>query len=263
MDFASVPVSEGELVEEKRNDQRYQTQEPLTVLDQKTHQSLGTLVNLSDGGAMFVSDGPVRPGSSLCCRLSLSRPIMGHGEVVFRAECRWSRKNIARDRWEAGYRLNATGDDAYLLSFLVLSFKLVEGGEEPLPDVETADVPNRRRSVRFVFDSPLPVFDKRGYRRIGVLADVSVDGFLIITDAPVDKDEITAYRVQLPRKIFEQDYLTLSSQCRWCRKISDGTQFESGHSLQHIPKQDAAIILNLIMHDAKPRACDKKILVIG
>lgn len=248
---------------ERRQDQRFQPPDTLTVLDQHTRQPLGTLINLSDGGAMFISDGPVKPGSSLACRLNLSRPIMGRAELDFEAECRWSRKNIARDRWESGYRLHATGDNAYLLSFLVLSYKLVETIEEPLPDVETADVPNRRRSVRFVFDSPLPVFDERGYRRIGELADVSIDGFRIITEAPIDKDQTTVYRVQLPRMIFEQDFLTLSSQCRWCRPTADGTQFESGHSLQQVPKQDAAVILHLIMHDAKPRACDKKILVIG
>lgn len=248
---------------ERRQDPRYQSPETLTVVDRDTRQPVGTLVNLSNDGAMFVCDSPTKPGATLYCRLDLTRPIMGHSEVVFDAECRWCRKNIARNRWESGYRLSASNENAYLMSFLVLSYKLSESDETAIPDVRTVELTNRRRSVRFEFETPLPVFEEQDYRQIGTLADVSVDGFRIISAATVNRSDIVKYRVQLPKKIFEQEFLILTAQCRWCRKMKNGKQFESGYLFQQVAKQDAAVILHLIMHYARPQQCEKQILVVG
>jgi len=251
------------VAEDRRKNERYTAATHITVYDCLTKQSLGELVNLSSEGAMFVTSEPVKPATVFRCRVQLKQQVKGHSEVHFEAECRWCRKNISMSRWESGYLLKASGDDAYLLTFLVLEFKLSGGGDQSMPEVKTIDLANRRRAVRFDFDDSFPVYEQRSYRQLGMLADLSIEGCRIITEKPIRKGDILKCRVKLPRKVFRQEFLMLSIHCRWSRRLKSGTHYESGHIFETISSENAAVVLHLIIHYGKPQHGEKKILVVG
>lgn len=251
------------MVADRRKHERCSPEIYLTVHDCLTKQPMGKLVNLSPEGAMLVTSRPIRASTSFRCRVELPHRIMGHNDVFFNAECRWCRKNVKADRWESGYRLNVTGIDAELVQYLILGFKLCDWGEADLPDAKTRDMENRRRSDRHELCDPLPVFELRSYRQIGKLADLSMAGFRIITQKPIGKDDMLQCRVKLPKKIFQQDYLTLGARCMWCRKRTSDAHYESGHKIVNISEDDASVILHVLIHFAKAQQTKRRVQVVG
>jgi hypothetical protein len=170
---------------------------------------------------------------------------------------------VTKNRWESGYRLTASDDNAYLLSYLVLGFKLCSWGDPSIPDAETVEIPNRRKAARFEFIDRLPLYEHRSYRQIGMLADLSIDGFRIITETPMSKDEILKCRLQLPKKVLRVELLSLTTQCMWCRPTGSKGRYESGHKFVDVSKEDSAVLLHLMVNYGKPRHGEKKIVVVG
>ncbi|HVP07364.1 MAG TPA: PilZ domain-containing protein [Candidatus Acidoferrum sp.] len=251
------------MIEERRKSERQDAPQFMTVYDAASKQPVGTLVNMSTEGAMFVTDRPVKPATTFRCRVELPQDIMDHEQVRFEAECRWCRKNVAKDRWESGYRLTAEGIEAYLISCLVLGFTLGDWGDKTLADVKTVDMENRRRAERYEFESQLAAFEPTSYRQIGLVADLSADGVRLITDGPITEGSKFPCRVKLPKKVFQREFLALNLKCRWCRELKNRNQYESGYRFIDISKEDAAIVLHLMIHYGKPRGSQKRIAVVG
>jgi hypothetical protein len=248
---------------DRRKHKRFARPESLTVFDCSIMQPLGELVNLSTDGAMLITSDPIKPASAFRCRMELRPHIMERSEVHFELECRWCRKNVTKSRWESGYRLTAFGDNVYILSFLVLAFKLCGWGDPSIPDAKTIDMPNRRKADRFEFTDRLPIYEHRGYREIGALVDLSVNGVRIISERPISKDDVLKCRLQLPQTVLQVEFLTLTLQCIWCRSKESADQFESGHKFIGASKQDTAVLLHLMINHGNPKQGEKKILVVG
>ncbi|MEW5794798.1 MAG: PilZ domain-containing protein [Candidatus Zixiibacteriota bacterium] len=248
---------------ERRKNERHSSRKYLKVHDHSTRELLGRLVNLSSDGAMLITPGPVKVSGTRRCAVQLVDQIMGRDEIIFDAECRWCRKNVKEDRWESGYRLTVTGIDAVLISYLILGLKLRFWGEEDLPDAKTVEKRNRRKSDRYELDRPLPVFERNSYRQIGELADFSLSGIRIITPKPVDKDTVLHCRVKLPEQVFQREYLVLDVRCMWCRQGESGLGYESGYSIVNISRQDASIILHLLVHKGKKQLDRPRMQVVG
>ncbi len=248
-------------MENRRKHPRLAPKEFLKVFDRTNNILLGELVNLSSEGAMLVTPGPIKASTVFKCRVILTQEILGRGEITFEAECRWCRKNIPADRWESGYRLQLNPQEAEMIEYLSLGFKLCDWGDEDLREVRTTDLENRRRSVRYELEEPYPVFELQSYRQIGVVADLSVDGMRLITSKPIAKDAQFSCRVKLPTTIFREDYLMLDVKCMWSRKRETTGDFESGYSIVKLSKEDAAIILHLLIHSSRAQKTKPRVQV--
>ncbi|MEW5922934.1 MAG: PilZ domain-containing protein [Candidatus Zixiibacteriota bacterium] len=247
---------------DRRKSQRRAPDEYITVYDEVTGQPIGSLANMSIDGVKLVTDQAIKPGTILECRINLETDIMGYKEIYFSAECRWCRKNVAAGHWESGFLLQASGIDMNLISYMILGFKLCNWGDESVPDVETAEMENRRRSVRYEFENPLPIYEFRGYRQLGILADISIDGARICTIKPITKGRTIKFRLKLPREVFRQDFIVLEAKCMWCRKNKNDDYFQSGHALLNVSKENSSVILHLIIHFATPQYTKPKIVVV-
>ncbi len=247
---------------EQRRHKRHKTEDYLMVFDQKSDKHIGGLANLSSEGAMFVTQEPVQRLTAFRCRVELTRPIMDYSEVIFDAECRWCRKNIKTGWWESGYALkNVSKQNEELLSYLVLRFRL---GEWEIPgggEVRTVAMKNRRNHPRFVAKDFLPVRDQRTSRHIGGLANLTMEGAMLTTLGPVDKGIILHCRAELPKKIFQRDYLVFDAECMWCTKNDVKGWYESGYRLKNLSERDAVIIMHLIIHFLEEQQTEERIRV--
>lgn len=212
---------------------------------------------------MFVTPGPIKESTSFQCLVELTQEIMGRAEIVFDAECRWCRKNVHADRWESGYRLYVTGIDAYLIQFLVLSFKVRGTEDDDLSEVKTIEMENRRSSIRYNLNEPLPVYEQHGYRQIGELADVSIHGVRIITPRRYERNQVLRCRVTLPKKVFQQEHLAFDVKCMWCRREKEGIGYETGYRIVAISEKDAPSLLYLLVHHAKPQETKRRAQVVA
>jgi len=250
-------------LKECRKEDRVGPYEFLAVFDYLTNKPIGELVNLSNGGAMMITPGPIKSATLLMCRLKLAGQKMGCYEIIFKAECRWCRKNISTGMWESGYKLNVTGKNKEILSYLILSLKLGYWGNKNVTDVKTVEMDNRRKSNRYELNKPLPVFEHHNYRQLGELADLSTQGALLITKEPISVDDLLCYRVLLAKKVFKQDYMIFEAKCMWSRKGKDGDYYESGHKIVNISEKDAVISLHLMTNCSKKQQTKKRILIVN
>lgn len=251
------------VLEDRREHKRFTRPNTLRVIDSTCKQPMGDLVNLSTNGAMLTSSEPIKPASKFKCMMELQPTITGYNEIHFELECRWSRKNISKGRWESGHRLIATGDNAYILSYLVLGFKLCGWGDPSIPDVETIEMPNRRNAARFEFAEKLPIYELRSYRQLGTLEDLSVTGFRILSERSMSRGDVLKCRVRLPKKVLDVEFVQLTVKCMWCRPSENPKRFESGHEFVDISREETAVLMHLMINYGRPRYGEKKILRVG
>jgi hypothetical protein len=247
---------------ERRSNERLSPDHSMSVYDRRYKLLVGSLVNLSADGAMLVVERPLKSAAVLKCEVPLDQEINGCRSVIFDAECRWCRKNVATGEWEAGFRLTADKENSYILSVLMMGFKLCGWGDVSVPDAKTTEQANRRKSLRFEFDETLPVYEALSYRQIGTIGDISYEGFRIISDKPIREGQTITCRIKLPVVIFRMDYLTVTAQCVRSRQVGTG-KYESGYLFTSMSKQDGAALLNLIIHHGHQQQSRKKILVVG
>ncbi len=249
-------------MQDRRGHVRQDADSYMIVRERETERHIGELANLSPRGAMFITSDKVRQGATLKCFIRLAKPILDRKEIEFDAECRWSRRNVRRDRWESGYQLYVAGINEELLSYLSLSFALDHWKNPDSEFADTITLENRRRATRYEAKIDISVFEKRRYREIGKLLDLSHDGARLRTSEPITPGSIVPCKLQLPKTIFQRDFIFFDAECVWCRQVGDPDTYESGYRLQNIAEHDAVIILHLMIHYLEEKSTEKRIQVV-
>lgn len=247
-------------MQDRRKHRRGAPERYIPVVNRTSGKRIGVLANLSAEGAMLITDSPIKSGMILPCRVELPLPILDRDIISFDAECRWCRKNIDEGRWESGYLLTMSAIDRELVAYLSLSFALGECGVADVSEPKVVLQEELRTTTRYGLKEPLPVYERHGYRAIGKLIDLSIQGAGMITRLPVDTGRIISCKVKLPRTIFGREYLFLDAECRWCRRESDG-RYESGYLLQNVSETDAAVILHLIIRVMEEKPAKRPVRV--
>lgn len=91
-------------MEEKRTQKRRSSIYYLEVFDVDTGKQLGRLVDITTEGLMLISEEPTPTNVPLKCRMVLPAEILGRTNIIFEATCKWCRKSVNPELYEAGYR---------------------------------------------------------------------------------------------------------------------------------------------------------------
>ncbi len=246
----------------KRANLRYNPTSCVAVLNQRTNQLIGNLANLSEQGAMFLTEEPVKISSKFSCKIELEKPIMERDEIWFDAVCCWCRKNIKNNLWESGYQLEVSGIDSELISYLSLSFILEQIENHTTNELKTIPLENRRDNTRYEPKNSFPVFAKQKSVQVGDIIDISQGGVMMTTDSSHKKGSIVEYRAKLPKRIFQKDYLIFKAECRWSKKDEYTGKYKIGLKFINLSRQDSVILLHLIIHYLDECSSLKRVKVI-
>ncbi len=231
-----------------RKQKRLKPEKYLKVYNYNTGEQIGLLANFSSKGIMIVSPEKIPSTTDLKCRVKLLQPILNHIEIIFEANCCWSRKNISKSWWESGYKIEATGINKELLEYLSIAFVVGKWKIPSVRDVKTAPAENLRKTIRYEVKDQYPVYQKFSYHEIGKLINLSVAGSSFLTPGPIKKDTLLNCKIKLPKTIFQRDYLIIDAECMWCKKDEDTGGYLSGYKLQNVSEHDRVIILHLILY---------------
>lgn len=105
-----------------RQDYRHQAKDYYLVIDRRSGEIIGRLLDISLAGFRMVADVPLEPNTPLECQLSLPRPIANVRELPIEATVRWSLRNHDLDCFEIGCQLH----DFNATTRTILSEVLVE-----------------------------------------------------------------------------------------------------------------------------------------
>ena len=247
---------------DKRKYKRNIPNKHLKIFDNYTNEYIGLLANISNDGAMFVTEKKINSTPALKYRLELLQPIMDHNEIIFKAQQRWCRKNVAKGWWESGYLIEAVGINKELLSYLSISVDVENWKIPGIKDVKTTTASELRNTTRYEVKDQYPVYQKLSYHEIGAVADLSREGVSFITPNLVEKGAVLKCKVKLPRTIFQQDYLFFDAECQWCKKDKYSSSYRSGYKFQNLSTKDEVIILYLIQRFLKEKETTQRFFVV-
>lgn len=250
-------------MKERRKQIRHATGKHLKIFDDSSNKYIGMLANLSTDGIMIVSREKPASSSVLKYRIELLKPILDYNEIILKAHKRWSRRNIDKDWWESGYKIETSGIDKELLSYLNISFAVEKWKIPGVKNVSTSPTENLRKITRYVVKDEYPVYQKFSYHEIGKMVDLSIAGTSFITKNHIKKGTILNCKVKLPKAIFRQDYLFFDAECRWCKKHGDTGFYKSGYKLHNVSEQDNIILFYLILNYTEEKKSEQKYCIVG
>ncbi len=91
------------------------------------------------------------------------------------------------------------------------------------------------------------VFDRKNGKMLGYLADMTVEGAMIISEEPIQTDETYRLRIDLPEDMYGKAYLNLEAHAVWSKPDVNPNFFMTGFQLMNIPPDDKGTIQQIIM----------------
>lgn len=90
------------------------------------------------------------------------------------------------------------------------------------------------------------IFDRKSSLLLGNLADLSVEGAMIISGRPIETGKTYELRLDLPAEIFSIDHIDLEARSVWCQPDIDPSLFTTGFELTSMDPEKTAVIHQII-----------------
>lgn len=90
------------------------------------------------------------------------------------------------------------------------------------------------------------VFDRKTGVFLGYLGNMNEGGLMIISENPLDEDQLYLLRIDLPEDIYSQSVLNFEAKSVWCRLDVDPNFYNTGFQLIDISDIGKDIIAQII-----------------
>lgn len=107
---------------------------------------------------------------------------------------------------------------------------------------------DRRQHSRQNTELQLEVFDLNSGLRLGRLVDLSIDGFMLFSDAPVEVDCVIACRLVPSPPLDGLEEVMLGADCLWSRPGEDGQHGWAGFHIIDLAEEQAVRLRVLLEH---------------
>ena len=90
------------------------------------------------------------------------------------------------------------------------------------------------------------VFDRKNGTFLGYLGNMNEGGIMIISEDPIEVNQIYMLRIDLPEDIFSKTVLNFNAKSVWCRLDTDPNFYNTGFQLKEISDECKDIIGQII-----------------
>jgi hypothetical protein len=97
------------------------------------------------------------------------------------------------------------------------------------------------------------VFDRKTGKLLGHIADMTIEGMMIIGDLHLKANLVYELRMELPENIFGINHLDLVARSIWCHHDPIPTMHNTGFQLLELSDDDVAIIERILREYAIDR----------
>ena len=246
---------------ENRKKTRYDLGDFISILDSATQKEIGKIQNISEEGFMLECKERISTEKIIHCLVKLPTEIKDKTEILFNATSVWCRKNISKNKWECGFQIQLTEDLEEILSYLILFLRLKNIEDHQLRSFKSEELENRRINSRHEPEIKLQVFEMHSSQQVGVLLDISQSGAKLVTTLDHSMGDIVEYRVKLPERIFERDYLIFKAEVMWSKKEDYIENYRIGVQFDRLDEIDTNIILFFILHHCNPQKTTQRIKI--
>lgn len=114
-------------------------------------------------------------------------------------------------------------------------------------DISGRELPKDKRALeRMHLVFYLRVFDGMSSRVVGHIVNISHQGLMLISDAPVSVNEKYRLRMRLPNDISDKEELILSATSRWCKRDENPHFYIAGFQIHNLTKEVSEYIDRLL-----------------
>jgi len=104
----------------------------------------------------------------------------------------------------------------------------------------------RRVDDRIPVDSNIDVIDLATERRVGVLANISLHGFMLLCNSRCNEERLYQLRIRVPQQGGGHREIDVGAESHWCQPLGEGGTSWVGFSIFDINDEDARFVERLI-----------------
>lgn len=107
----------------RRINTRYEPKSVFPVFAKQNSIQVGEIVDISQGGIMMTTEISHKKGSIVAYRAKLPKRIFKKDYLIFKAECRWSRKDGHSGKYNIGLKfINLSQQDSVIILHLIIHY---------------------------------------------------------------------------------------------------------------------------------------------
>jgi hypothetical protein len=81
---------------------------------------------------------------------------------------------------------------------------------------------------------------------LGHLVDITPEGFMLISEDPIQSGSTYKLRMDLPDDVMEKAYLNFEAKCLWCQHDVNPSFHNAGFMVLNMSSEDKSLIENMI-----------------
>jgi hypothetical protein len=90
------------------------------------------------------------------------------------------------------------------------------------------------------------VFDRNSGVLLGHLMDITIEGLMLISEAPLNAGITYHLRMDLPEDVMTKAYLSFEAQCLWSKPDINPAFYNAGFKVLNMSQDDIDLIENMI-----------------
>lgn len=106
----------------------------------------------------------------------------------------------------------------------------------------------RRRHPRQTTQLQLELYERHSGTRLGRLADLSLDGFMLFSESPLTADQVVECRLQSAEPLVGLESIVFAADCLWSRPGADGQHCWAGYHIIDMAEDQTAALQRLLNH---------------
>lgn len=92
----------------------------------------------------------------------------------------------------------------------------------------------------------LRVFDGRSGRVLGHVVDISAEGIMLLSDVPIETNEIHRLRMRMPSEMTDSNEILFTATSRWCKRDENPDFYITGFQMHDLTEEHKSQIATLI-----------------
>lgn len=109
-------------MQERRRQVRRQAEGPIFACDSQTGAFIGQVANMTEQGALLLSEKPTPPNTIVQCRITLPERTHGNDDISFEAESRWCVRDDESGMYHTGYQFRRMTPEKHAVIRALLRF---------------------------------------------------------------------------------------------------------------------------------------------
>lgn len=105
---------------------------------------------------------------------------------------------------------------------------------------------DRRKLKRRHLIYYLRVFERGTGRLLGHLVDISTEGLMLLSEEPIETDQVFYFRMNLPTEIRSSAHVTFNARSIWCKPDNSPDFYATGFNFEEVTTEDIRVIEKLI-----------------